>query len=130
MIIYTIINNKDVGISQIKSWALWHGALSAFGVLCALGHPLSIITAFVMAPITSLNPLLASGWFAGLMEAYIRKPKVKDFEDIAVDTANIKGFWKNGVTRILLVVIFANLFSSLGTFISGIDIIKKFIESL
>lgn len=130
LIIYTIFKNRDLGISQIISWTLWHGSLSAFGVLCAKGHPLSILTAFVMAPLTSLNPLLASGWFAGLMEAYLRKPKVKDFEDITNDTSDIKGFWKNGVTRILLVVIFANLFSSLGTFISGIDIIKKFIESL
>ena len=130
LIVYTIIQNKDVGISQIKSWTLWHGSLSALGVLLALGHPLSILTAFIMAPITSLNPLLASGFFAGIVEAYIRKPKVKDFEDLANDTSNIKGFWKNGVTRILLVVILANLFSSLGTFISGIDIIKKFIESL
>ena len=130
LIIYTIFKNRDLGISQIISWTLWHGSLSAFGVLCAKGHPLSILTAFVMAPLTSLNPLLASGWFAGLMEAYLRKPKVKDFEDITNDISDIKGFWKNGVTRILLVVIFANLFSSLGTFISGIDIIKKFIESL
>ncbi len=128
LIIYTIIKNRDLGIKQILSWALWHGGLSALGVICALGHPLSILTAFIMAPLTSLNPLLASGWFAGLMEAYIRKPKVKDFENIANDTSNIKGFWKNGVTRILLVVIFANLFSSLGTFISGIDIVRRFIE--
>ena len=130
LIFYTITQNKDAGISQIKSWTLWHGSLSAIGVLLALGHPLSILTAFIMAPITSLNPLLASGFFAGIVEAYIRKPKVKDFEDLANDTSNIKGFWKNGVTRILLVVILANLFSSLGTFISGVDIIKKFIESL
>ena len=83
-----------------------------------------------MAPITSLNPLLASGWFAGLVEAHLRKPKVKDFEDLADDTATVKGFWKNSITRTLLVVVFANLFSSIGTFISGIDIVRKFIESL
>ena len=104
--------------------------MSALGVALALGHPLSILTALIMAPITSLNPLLASGWFAGLVEAHLRKPKVKDFEDLAEDTADIKGFWKNGITRTLLVVVFANLFSSIGTFISGIDIVRKFIESL
>ena len=128
IIAYTIYKNKDVGIAQLKSWIIWHGSLSALGVICALGHPLSAITAFLAAPITSLNPLLASGWFAGIVEATIRKPKVKDFEDLSIDTENIKGFWKNRVTRILLVVIFANLFSTIGTFISGIDIFKKFIE--
>ena len=130
LIAYTIITNRQMGLAQLKSWVLWNGSLSAFGVLLCLGHPLSILTAFVMAPITSLNPLLASGWFAGIVEASIRKPKVKDFEDLAEDTSTFKGFWKNKVTRTLMIVLFANLFSTIGTFISGIDIISKFIESL
>ncbi|MBQ6333501.1 MAG: TraB/GumN family protein [Erysipelotrichaceae bacterium] len=125
----TIYKNRDLGLSQIKSWIIWNGGLSALGTLLALGHPLSILTAFVMSPITSLNPLLASGWFAGIVEASIRKPKVRDFEDIYEDTSSIKGFWKNRVTRTLMVVIFANLFSSIGTLISGIDIVRRFIES-
>ena len=128
MIVYTLLTNKEVGIDQIKTWILWNGSLSAFGTLLALGHPLSIITAFIMAPITSLNPLLAAGWFAGIVEAMLRKPKVKDFEDLGIDTANLKGFWKNGVTRILLVVVFANIFSSIATFISGADILASFIN--
>ena len=128
IVIYTIIANRDIGIQQLKSWILWNGTLSALGVLCAFGHPLSILTAFVMAPITSMNPILAAGWFAGIVEATIRKPKVKDFEDLTQDTSTFKGFWKNRVTRILFVVIFANLFSTIGTFISGVDIVKKFLE--
>jgi len=130
IIAYTIFNNREMGLRQIRSWILWNGGLSALGVILALGHPLSVLTAFFMSPITSLNPLLASGWFAGLVEAYLRKPKVKDFEDLAEDTSAFKGFWKNRVTRTLMVVIFANLFSSIGTLISGIDIVRKFIESL
>ncbi len=129
IIVYTLITNKDVGIAQIKSWILWNGTLSALGVLLALGHPLSIMAAFIMAPITSLNPLLAAGWFAGIVEAMIRKPKVKDFEDLGDDTSSLKGFWKNRVTRILLVVVFANVFSSIGTFVSGLDIFTKFLKN-
>ena len=125
---YSIYSNRNVGIEQIKSWVLWHGILSSFGVLLALGHPLSMLTAFVTSPITPLCPLLAPGWFAGIVEATIRKPKVKDFEDLAADTATLKGFWKNRVTKILFVVLFANLFSSLATFISGLDIVRSFIE--
>lgn len=128
IVAYTLFVNKDVGINQIYSWWLWNGTLSAIGVLLAFGHPLSILTAFIAAPITSLNPLLAAGWFAGLVEATIRKPKVKDFENLANDTATIKGFWTNRVTRILLVVILANVFSTIGTFVSGIDIISSFIS--
>lgn len=130
MIVYTLLTNKDMGLEQIKSWILWNGSLSAIGTLLAFGHPLSALTAFIMAPITSLNPLLAAGWFAGLVEAMIRKPKVKDFENIAEDTSTLKGFWKNRVTRILLVVVFANLFSSIGTVVSGLDIFSSFLKNL
>ena len=128
MIVYTLFTNREVGFDQIKTWILWNGSLSAIGTLIAFGHPLSILTAFIMAPITSLNPLLAAGWFAGIVEAIVRKPKVKDFEDIAIDTSNLKGFWKNRVTRILLIVVFANIFSSIATFISGADILASFIN--
>lgn len=130
MIVYTLLTNKDMGLEQIRSWILWNGSLSAIGTLLAFGHPLSALTAFVMAPITSLNPLLAAGWFAGLVEAMLRKPKVKDFENISEDTSSLKGFWKNRVTRILLVVVFANLFSSIGTVISGLDIFSTFMSNL
>lgn len=128
MIVFTLIKNKNVGLDQIKSWILWNGSMSAIGTAIAFGHPLSIITAFIMAPITSLNPLLAAGWFAGLTEAFVRKPKVKDFEDIAADTSTFKGFWKNRVTRILLIVIFANIFSSIATFVSGLSIFSTFLQ--
>ncbi len=130
MIVITFFHNQEVGLNQIKSWLLWNGGLSALGVLICLGHPLSILTAFVAAPITSLNPLLAAGWFAGLMEAAIRKPKVKDFEDLANDTATLKGFWHNRVTHILMVVIMANVFSTIGTIVSGLGIFGSFISTI
>lgn len=130
MLIYTIFANKDAGIDQLKSWIIWNGGLSAIGTFVCLGHPLSALVAFITAPFTSLNPLLSSGLFAGLVEAMLRKPKVKDFEDISTDTESIKGFLKNRVTRILLIVIITNLFSTLGTFVSGIGIFKTFIDNL
>lgn len=128
MLIYTVFANKDAGLDQIKSWVLWNGTAAALASLICKGHPLTILTAFVAAPITSLNPILSSGLFAGLVEATIRKPKVKDFEDITEDTSSIKGFIKNRVTRILLIFILVNLFSSIATFISGAGILTTFIN--
>lgn len=128
MIVITLFNNKDVGIEQIKSWVLINGTLSAIGTLLCVGHPISIIVAFIAAPITSLNPLLSSGLFAASAEAFIRKPKVKDFEDIAEDTSTFKGFFKNKVTKILLIFIMASLFSAIGTFVSGASIFASFIK--
>lgn len=130
IIVYTFLANPTAGFAQTVSWILWNGSLSALGAAIALGHPLTILTAFIAAPITSLNPLLAAGWFAGLAQAYIRRPSVKDFETLSEDVFSVKGFWQNKVSRILLIVVLANLGSSLGTFIGGADVIRVFIENL
>jgi len=106
---------------SVLKWVVINGSLSALGALIAFAHPLSILTAFVAAPLTSLNPLLAAGWFAGLMEAKMRKPKVKDFEGL-LKLNSLRDYWGNGVTRILLVIAFANLGSGLGTYIAGFSI--------
>ena len=78
--------------------------------------------AIMISPFTSLNPAIAAGWVAGLVEALLRKPQVRDFENLADDISHIKGFWRNKITRILLVVIFANLGSAIGTFVGGFAI--------
>ncbi|ESU33520.1 conjugal transfer protein TraB [Bacillus sp. 17376] len=130
IIVYTFLANPSAGFAQTVSWILWNGSLSALGAAIAMGHPLTILTAFIAAPITSLNPLLAAGWFAGLTQAYIRRPSVKDFETLSEDVFSLKGFWHNKVSRVLLIVVLANLGSSLGTFIGGADVIRVFIENL
>jgi len=112
----------DVSIEMIQRWFLINGTLSARGTAIAFGHPITIATAFVAAPFTSLNPAVAAGWVAGLVEAYLRKPQVRDFESLADDITHLKGFWKNNFTRILLVVMFANLGSAIGTFVGGFAI--------
>lgn len=125
LIIASFIRNWDMGLAQLKRWILINGTLSAAGALLAGAHPLSIVTAFAAAPVSSLSPLLAAGWFAGLVEAHFRKPTVQDFDEINQDLNSWKGLWKNKVTRILLVVVFANLGSTLGTILGGLDIVKN-----
>jgi pheromone shutdown-related protein TraB len=106
-----------LSLEMIKVWVLANGLLAALGALLALAHPLTILAAFVAAPLTSLNPMVAAGWVAGLCEAVLRRPRVRDFETIAEDIVTLRGFWRNGITHILLVVALANLGSSIGTFI-------------
>ncbi len=114
--------DTDVSIEMIQRWFLINGTLSAIGTAIAFGHPITIATAFLAAPFTSLNPAVAAGWVAGLVEAFLRKPQVRDFEDLAEDITHLRGFWKNNITRILLVVMFANLGSAIGTFAGGFAI--------
>ncbi|MCL6572593.1 MAG: TraB/GumN family protein [Bacillus sp. (in: Bacteria)] len=130
IIAYTFYTNPAAGVQQTISWVLWHGTFSALGVAIALGHPLTIITAFVAAPITALDPITAAGWFAGIVQAYIRRPSVRDFENLTEDVFTVKGFWRNKVTRILLIVVLANLGSSIGTFIGGADVVRLFIKNI
>jgi pheromone shutdown protein TraB len=62
--------------------------------------------------------MIAAGWVSGLVEVVLRKPKVKDFEKLQEDIRSIRGFWKNRITRILLVVVFTNIGSTIGTFVA------------
>ncbi|MGJ7922659.1 TraB/GumN family protein [Neobacillus sp. LXY-4] len=129
MIAYTFYANPTAGLHQTMSWILFHASFSALGVALAFGHPLAILTAFVAAPITALDPITAAGWFAGFVQAYFRRPSVRDFENLSEDVFSVKGFWRNKVTRVLLVVMFANIGSSLGTFIGGANIVRLFLEN-
>ena len=127
---FTFYSDPSAGAEQTMSWILWNGVLSGLGAAAAMAHPLAIVTAFIAAPVTSLYPLVASGWFAGIVQAYFKRPNVRDFENLNEDVTSFKGFWNNRVTRILLVVVLANIGSSLGTFIGGADVIRRFIEHL
>lgn len=112
-----LTKGADVTITALIYWFLANGILSALGVLIARGHPLSILTAFLAAPLTSLHPFFAAGWVAGYVEAKIKNPKVKDFENLR-NLNSLHDFTKNQVTKILLVVAAANLGSTLGTLIA------------
>ena len=109
---------SHAGKDMITWWILANGILAGLGAVIALAHPLTILSSILAAPLTSLNPMIAAGWVSGLVEAFSRKPKVKDFESLPEDILSIRGFWKNKVTRILLVVVFTNLGSSIGTFVA------------
>jgi len=110
---------------SIYIWILVNGILSALGAAIAFGHPLTVLSAFIGAPITSLNPMVAAGWVAGLVQAWIKKPTVHDLEDLPNAISSLKGFWLNPVSRILLVVVLANLGSTFGTIISGVWIAER-----
>ena len=91
---YTFLSaGAEMTLRILWIWFLINGSLSALGALLAMGHPLSVITAFLAAPITSLNPALAARWFAGLVEAYVRKPRVADFEALR-DIGGFRDFYR------------------------------------
>ena len=100
------------------AWILANGLLAALGALLALGHPLTILAAFVGAPITSLNPTIGAGFVTGLVQALVASPTVRDMERVSDDLSTARGWWSNRMTRVLLVFFFSSLGSAIGTFVA------------
>ncbi|MCK5044461.1 TraB/GumN family protein [Candidatus Parcubacteria bacterium] len=119
IIIWGFINHKSVELTltMLAYWFLINGVLSALGTMIAFGHPLTVLSAFIAAPFTSLNPTIGAGIVAGLVEAKLREPRVRDFQNLN-EITNFSGFYKNRISRILLVAALANLGSSIGTFVA------------
>ena len=122
-----LMEGKNAGTDMIWIWIAANGIFAGIGATIALAHPITIISSILAAPLTSLNPMIAAGWVSGLVEAFARKPKVKDLEAIPEDIVSIKGFWRNNLTRILLVVIFTNLGSTIGT-MTAVPLMLKLIN--
>jgi len=115
-------------VQSLYVWILVNGGLAALGAAIALAHPLTILAAFAAAPLTSLNPMLAAGWVAGVVQALLRRPLVADLENLGDSLGSVGGFWRNRLTRVLLVVALCNLGSVLGTYIGGTWILARTIE--
>jgi pheromone shutdown-related protein TraB len=108
----------DILLSAFLYWVVINGVFSAVGVVIARGHPLSVLTAFSVAWLTSLNPFLAAGWFAGLVEAYVRKPTVEDLKSM-MNVDSLRELANNKLFKVILVAALANLGSIIGTFVGA-----------
>jgi len=106
------------GFEVAGSWALITGSSSALGAALVFSHPLTVLVAFIGGPIGALAPVVRPGWFAGLAEAILRKPKVADLESILDDIGSLRGLWRNRLSRILLIVIFTNILGGLGSLLA------------
>ncbi|MEA3137572.1 MAG: hypothetical protein QOC71_1853 [Thermoplasmata archaeon] len=110
---------------QALAFVLITGGFSALGCILALGHPIAVVVAFVAAPIGVLHPLLATGWFAGLAQAWVRKPTVADFQAIK-QIETFRQFWANAVVRVLLVTALTNV----GAMVSTAIVIPRFFQAV
>lgn len=110
--------NRDQLANAATAWILANGLFSAFGALLALAHPVTIISAFIAAPITSLNPTIGAGFVTGLVQSFVSPPTVHDMEHVGEDLMTLKGWWQNRLARVLLVFLFSSIGSSIGTFVA------------
>ncbi|HMB38783.1 MAG TPA: TraB/GumN family protein [Wenzhouxiangellaceae bacterium] len=117
--------SPELGWSLVLTWVAVNGSLSALGAACARAHPLTIITALLAAPLTSLNPTIGAGMVTGAVEAWLRKPKIADFESLRDDLVKLSGWWKNRVARVFLVFFLSNVGSAVGTWVAGFSMIRQ-----
>lgn len=122
------IRGDYVGLLKFLGlFLLFTGTPSAIGVALAGAHPASIVAAFFGAPVAILHPAIATGWIAGYVEARIRSPTVKDFQEVT-KMETLGQFWRNGVTRLLLVAALGNVGAMIGVSIAvsyfGFQVVK------
>ncbi|MCF0241145.1 MAG: TraB/GumN family protein [Treponema sp.] len=125
-----IFGGKEKGIESVSQWIFWNAALAGIGTIIAGGHPLTVLSAMISAPITSLCPLIGCGFVTGIVQASVCKPKVKDMETLTDNTSSLKGFYKNRILRVLLVFLLSSLGSSIATFVGGAALFANLNELL
>ncbi|MBB5224921.1 TraB/GumN family protein [Treponema ruminis] len=123
-----VFGGMKKGADLLSAWVIWNAVLAGIGALVAGGHPLTILMAAVGAPFTSLCPLVGVGMFAGIVQAFVCKPKVADMESMMDDVSSVKGFYKNRLLRVLLVLFLSSIGSSIGTFVGGSSIVVSIVS--
>lgn len=111
--------SPELGWRLVATWVFLNGTLSALGALLARGHPLTVLSAFLAAPLTSLNPTIGAGVVTASVETWLRKPTMQDFHTLREDVAEFSGWYGNRVSRIFLVFFLSSMGSVLGSWLAG-----------
>lgn len=112
-------------VTFLTVWTLANAAFAAIACLLARGHPFAILTAAIASPITSLNPALAAGWFAGYVQLKMDEPTAEDLQQF-LKLEKLSAFWVNPAGRVLLVTALTNLGSMLGAWATPIILLGGF----
>jgi pheromone shutdown-related protein TraB len=124
---YAFHRNTALGTQALLDWVLFTGGFAALGALVAGAHPLSIAAAFIAAPIKPFRPGIPAGGISAMAEAWVRKPRVADFETLRDEVSHWRGWWKNRVARTLLNFFLVSLGTIIGEYSAGIHIFKSLI---
>jgi pheromone shutdown-related protein TraB len=117
--------NTTLGTQALRDWVLFTGGFAALGALAAGAHPLSILAAFIAAPIKPFRPGIPSGGISAMAEAWVRRPRVVDFDTLRDDIVHWSGWWKNRVARTLLNFFLVSVGTIVGEYSAGIHIFKS-----
>ena len=119
LVAYFISQGDAVDLVELFTvWTAANAVFAALGCLLARGHPLAVLTAACASPITSLNPTLAAGWFAGYVQLKLREPTAEDLQNF-LKLDDLGMFWSNRAGRVLMVTALSNLGSMAGAWVAA-----------
>lgn len=107
-------------------WAMLTGGGAMLGTVIAGGHPVTILVALVAAPFTGLTPLIGVGFFTALTQVYMRPPRVSEMETLADDIWQVRRWWKNRVTRVILCFLCPGIPAIIGKILAIFKIYQAF----
>ena len=122
---FAFTRGARAGADALLAWTLFTGGFAALGAIAALAHPLSVIVAFIAAPLKPFRPGVPASAFSAGIEAWLRKPRVADFDSLRDDVAHWSGWWKNRIARTLLNFMFVTIGTLIGEYVAGFHIIKN-----
>jgi len=124
---YAFTRGASFGADALRDWILFTGIGSALGAALGGGHPLTVLVAFLVGPLKPFRPLVPVGVAAAWVEMWLRRPRVADFESLRDDVIDWHGWWKNRVTRTLLVFMLCNLGMVIGEYTAGFRILHRLV---
>jgi pheromone shutdown-related protein TraB len=111
--------------ANLMYWILANGVPSAIGAMLAMAHPLTVIGAFVAAPITSLTPVIGAGYVTAFIQVMVRPPVVEEFETVLEDMSTLKGWCRNKLLKVFLAFLLPGFGSMIGTYLGGYEILSN-----
>lgn len=117
----------SLGRDLLLQWVAWTCGLTALGALLAGARPLAILVATLVAPFKPFRPTFPSGMFSALIDLRSRKPAYPDFLALRDDAQTLHGWYRNRVTRVLLVFLLTNLGTVAGEYVAGVSIFGKLV---
>jgi pheromone shutdown protein TraB len=120
-----IVKGAAVAGENLIYWIIANGVPTTLGAVAALAHPAVVFSAFAVAPVTSLIPVIGAGYVLAFLQAYLAPPVVREFESVAEDAGSLRQWWHNRLLRIFLVFVLTTLGSIIGTYVGGVEIISN-----
>lgn len=124
-IAFAFTRGRQTGTEALLAWTLFTGGFAAVGAIAAFAHPLSVLAAFVAAPLKPFRPGIPASAISAGVEAWLRHPRVADFDSLRDDVAHWSGWWKNRIARTLLNFLFVTIGTIVGEYVAGFHIIKN-----